>query len=57
MVAVTALTVVVAVIREGDLAKVVRLRRMERADGERLRGELDWLARACSWPCSPTRSP
>jgi serine phosphatase RsbU (regulator of sigma subunit) len=42
--AVTALTVVVAVIREGDLAQVKRLRELENAERERLRGELE-LAR------------
>lgn len=39
-----ALTVVVAVRREGDLRQVLRLQRMEHAEAERIRGELD-LAR------------
>ncbi len=42
--AVMILTVVVAVIREGDLAQVVRLRSLEQAERERIRDELE-LAR------------
>ena len=45
VIAVTALTVVVAVIREGDLAQVVRLRELENAQSKRLRGELELAKR------------
>lgn len=44
MVAVVGLSVLVAVLREDDLKNVKRLREFERADAERLRGELE-LAR------------
>lgn len=44
MIAVVGLSVLVAVLREEDLKSVRRLREFERADAERLRGELD-LAR------------
>lgn len=44
MIAVVGLSVLVAVLREDDLKNVKRLREFERADAERLRGELE-LAR------------
>jgi serine phosphatase RsbU (regulator of sigma subunit) len=56
MLAVTALTVVVAVIREQDLAQVVRLREMELADAQRLRGELE-LARRVQLAMLPDELP
>jgi serine phosphatase RsbU (regulator of sigma subunit) len=56
MVAVTALTVVVAVIREDDLEQVVRLRHMELADAARLRGELE-LARRVQLAMLPDELP
>ena len=56
MLAVTALAVVIAIIREGDIAKVVRLRTLERADAERLRGELE-LARRVQLAMLPDQLP
>jgi serine phosphatase RsbU (regulator of sigma subunit) len=56
MFAVTALAVVVALLREGDLAHVKQLRKTERAQGERLRGELD-LARRVQQAMLPDELP
>jgi serine phosphatase RsbU (regulator of sigma subunit) len=56
MVAVTVLTVVIALIREGDLEQVVRLRQLERAEAERLRGELE-LARRVQLAMLPDALP
>ncbi len=56
MLAVTGLAVVIAVLREADLAKVVKLRELELADAERLRGELE-LARRVQLAMLPDRLP
>jgi serine phosphatase RsbU (regulator of sigma subunit) len=56
MLAVTTLMVVVAILREQDLAQVVRLREMEHADAARLHGELE-LARRVQMAMMPDELP
>lgn len=56
MVAVTMLALMVALIREGDLEEVVRLRNLEQADSERLQGELA-LARSVQEAMLPDELP
>jgi serine phosphatase RsbU (regulator of sigma subunit) len=53
---VTVLTVIVALLREEDLAQVKRLRELEAAEGERLRRELE-LARKVQLAMLPTELP
>jgi serine phosphatase RsbU (regulator of sigma subunit) len=56
MLAVTALTVVVSLLRENDLAQVVRLRSLEQAQSRRLHGELE-LARKVQQAMLPDQLP
>lgn len=55
-IAVTSLTVIVAALREGDLAKVKQLRQFEHRDAERLKGELE-LAKKVQRAMLPSKLP